>query len=119
MVTRAMNDLELLLARSQASAIMHNLLHELAAFVTSSLSGATGEENATMAAAPEEHRRMIIAVRTQADYYPKAQYRRCMLADLQQRSPRGICEGSRRRMSRWGLDYNRDNNRNMGRSHRQ
>ena len=74
-VTRAMNDVELLLARSQATVIMHNLMHELTAFVTSSLSGATGEENAMIAAAPEEYRHMIIAVRTQAEDYAKAQYK--------------------------------------------
>ena len=92
-VTRAMNEVELLFARSQATVIMHNLMQELTIFVTSSLSGGAGEENATMAAAPEEHRSMLMAVRTQAEDYAKAQYKEMQANGLTAAQPEGELRG--------------------------
>ena len=61
---RAMNNVELRLARSQATVIIHNLMQELTTFVTRSLGGATGEEDVAMTEIPEEHRHTITAVDT-------------------------------------------------------
>ena len=74
-VRRAMNDMELRFAKSQATVIIRDLMQELTTYVTRSLSGAAGEENATMAAVLEEHRRMLITVHAQAEDYARAQYK--------------------------------------------
>ena len=66
-VMRAMNNVELRLAKSQASIIMHKLMGKLTALVTNSLDGDNGtERNTMMAAASEEHHHMLITVRNQA-----------------------------------------------------
>ena len=75
MVRRAMNSVELRLARSQATVIIHNLMQELTTFVTRSLGGATGEEDATMTGVPEEHRHTITTVRAQAESHARTQYK--------------------------------------------
>ena len=66
MVRRAMNNVELRLARSQATVIIHNLMQELTTFVTRSLGGATGERDAMMTGVPEEHRQILTTVQAQA-----------------------------------------------------
>ena len=72
---------------------MHNLMQELTTFVTTSLNGAAGEENGTMAAAPDEHRRMLIAVRTQAEDYAKAQYKEMQANGRAAAQPEGELRG--------------------------
>jgi hypothetical protein len=70
-----MNSVELKLARTQATVIIHNLMQELTTFVTRSLGGATGEEDVTMTEVPEERRHTITTVCAQAESHARMQYK--------------------------------------------
>ena len=85
MVRRATNNVELRLARSQATVIIHNLMPELTTFVTKSLGGATGEGDTMITEVPEEHRHIRTTVHAQAEDYARMQYKEMQAGLLAER----------------------------------